>query len=181
MSNHIRAQFNKEIEAKKKEYGSRLTARMEPKEVIEIGAQWYEDVNTINEAYHMISDSTTPDDTNAYHVACDILDRMPIGNLFPQKKQKYTEVDMEKCKVRLSGLILDRVLEKRTVKILVFEPHHDDFMGSASSILYSNRDNVRTVVYTMTKSGDKRDKVDLTALHRKKEYPQEKGQRVCSM
>lgn len=54
---------------------------MELQEVIEIGAQWYEDVNTINEAYHMISDPTTPDDTNAYYVACDILDRMPIRNL----------------------------------------------------------------------------------------------------
>lgn len=174
MNNHIRAQFDKEIEAKKKEYGSRLTACMELEEVIEIGAQWYEDVNTINEAYHMISDPTTPDDTNAYYVACDILNRMPIGNLFPMEKQKYTKKEMEKCKIKLSELILDRVLEKRTVKILVFEPHHDDFMGSASSILYSNRDSVRTVVYTMTKSGDERDDVDLSELHRKNGMPTRK-------
>lgn len=174
MNNHMRAQYNKEIEEKKKQHADCLTERMGLKEVLEIGAKWYEDINTINEAYHMISDPNTPDDANAYYVACDILCKVPVGNLFPQERQEYTEEDIEKYKVKLSELILERVLDNRTVKILVFEPHHDDFMGSASSILYSDRDSVRTVVYTLAKSGDGRDDVDLSALHRREGMPTRK-------
>ncbi len=169
----MKSQFNKEIESKKKLYGDCLTGSMGLEEVIEIGAQWYEDVNAINEEYCMISDSSTRDDTNAYYVACNILSQIPIENLFPQTKE-YTKEDIEKYKVKLSELIWDRVLDKRTVKILVFEPHHDDFMGSASSVLYSNRDNVRTVVYTMAKSGDERDNIDLSVLHRRIGMPTRK-------
>ena len=173
MNNHMKSQFNKKIESKKKQYGDYLTKHMGLEEVIEIGSQWYEDVNAINEEYCMISDSSTRDDMNAYYVACDILCQVPIENLFPQEKE-YTKEDIEKCKEKLSELIWNRVLDKRTIKILVFEPHHDDFMGSASSILYANRDNVRTVVYTMAKSGDERDEVDLSVLHRRKGMPTRK-------
>lgn len=174
MNNSMNSQFYQEIAARKRKYGDCLTEHMGLREVIEIGSQWYEDVNEINEVYHMISDATTRDDMNAYYIACDILSKVPVGTLFPQENQEYTEDDIEKYKVRLSELIWDRVLDKRTIKILVFEPHHDDFMGSASSILYSDRDNVRTVVYTLAKSGDERDEVDLSALHQRKEMPTRK-------
>ena len=169
-----KSQFDKEIQLKKKQYGDRLTDHMGLKEVLEIGTQWYEDVNEINKAYHMISDPSSLDDMNAYYIACDILGKVPIRNLFPQKECEDTEDDIEKCKVKLSDLILNSVLNRRTVKILVFEPHQDDFMGSASSILYANRDSIQTIVYTMAESGDERDDVDLAVLHKREDLPTKK-------
>lgn len=174
MNNSLSLQFDKEIQLKKKQYGDCLTNQMGLGEVLEIGTRWYEDVNAINEAYHMISDPSSLDDMNAYFIACDILCRVPIRNLFPQQECENAEEDIEKCKVRLSDLILNSVANRRTVKILVFEPHHDDYMGSASSILYADRDRIQTIVYTMARSGDERDDVDLSVLHEREDLPTRK-------
>lgn len=174
MGNNGRSQFDHEIQMSKKKYMDLFTEYMGLQEVLKIAAQWYEDVNEINEKYHMISDPSSLDDMNAYYIACDILSKIPVSNLFTHKGCADCENDLEKNKVRLSDLILNSVLDKRSVKILVFEPHHDDYMGSASSILYANRDNIQTIVYTMAKSGDERDDVDLAVLHEKEGMPTRK-------
>lgn len=174
MENSNIMQFDAEIQSKKKQYGDCLTEHMGLKEVLEIAVRWYEDVNTINEAYYMISDPSSLDEINAYYIACEILHRIPVQNLFPSKEHEGTEDDIEKYKVRLSDLILNSVLDRRAVKILVFEPHHDDFMGSASSILYADRDSIQTIVYTMARSGDERDDVDLAVLHQRGDIPTRK-------
>lgn len=174
MSNDVKLQFENEIEMKRKHYGGCLRQDMGIREVLEIGIRWYEDINAINEAYHMIADPSSLDELNAYYIACDILCKVPVGNLFPQKEGNKNEDDMEKYKVELSNLILNSVQDSRSVKILVFEPHHDDFMGSASNILYANRDSIQTIVYTMAKSGDERDNVDLVFLHERSDLPTRK-------
>lgn len=105
MKNSIKLQFENEINMKKKEYGDCLTQDMGMEEVLEIGTRWYEDVNAINEAYHMIPDPSSLDDMNAYYIACDILCKVPVKNLFPQKEGKDDVDDIEKYKVRLSNAI----------------------------------------------------------------------------
>ncbi len=180
-----RMQFDEEIQLKRKQYGDCLTEEMGRKKILEIAARWYEDINAINEAYHMISDPSSLDELNAYYIACDILSKIPAKNLFSQEEREYLKEDTEKYKAKLSNWILDSVLDRRSVKILVLEPHHDDFMGSASSILYADTDNIQTIVYTMAESGMEkdgftRDKVDLTMLHEQKGLPTRKKTTVTS-
>ena len=163
--NENRSDYDEKIALIKKKYVAQINEKMNTEEIINIGAKWYDEVNTINADYGMIYDASRPDNVNAYYIACDILQMISFKVFFPDKGEDNVEA-AEEYKAMLSDEILKCAMDKRKTKILVFEPHHDDYMGSAATILYADSKNVQTIVYTISKSEDDRDSVDLTKLHK---------------
>lgn len=162
----------KKIDLVKEDYRNRINKEMSRQEIMNIGAEWYEEVNKINLEYGNIQDVDGLDNVNAYFIACEILGKLSNKVFFSDESD--TNMDDEKCKEVLAGEIAEYVMNKRTTKILVFEPHHDDYMGSASTVLYADPQKIQTVVYTMAKSDDDRDNVDLSNLHNSHNVPSKK-------
>lgn len=124
-------------------------------EMLNLALKLYLKVHKLNQKYNKLNDARVLDKMNVYFTLCRIIE---AGYPVPGSAKA-----VEKAKDALSRKLEDMIEERIKNEIVLIEPHHDDALGSAASILFDPLN--RVIVYTMSKSGDERDSVDLSKLH----------------
>ncbi len=169
MNNADRTYENK-LNKIKKDFKSLIRKKMlTHEELIKAAAECYQKINEINFEYRKIFDESAQDNMNAYYIACDIFEEEYYQQEFIGTEDK-SAITSEKAKSECAREILEYVIDKKAVKFFILEPHPDDCLGSASTLLYAESRNVKTVVYTIT-GGDERDGIDLSEIHQSGKVP----------
>lgn len=148
--------YKKELETiYQKEFAARKPTglqKLSEDEMLDMALKLYVKVNALNQRYNKLGNANYPDKWNIYYTICRIIESgYPVwGNA----------KDIELEKDRLSYKLEDMIATRSFNNIVLIEPHHDDALGSASSMLFDPHNYV--TVYTMSKSDDIRDQVDLS-------------------
>lgn len=135
-------------------------------EILDTAVEIYEKIDEINNKYGMLNNPNQIDELNAYYTVCRIIESGDISDKYFGHHFDILDFDeLEAIKQKLAKKLITALEEKKLDMILVIEPHHDDALGSSSSFLFDT--NGIVTLYTIAKSDDSRDDVNLSEIWKK--------------
>lgn len=158
MNTQIQENYNKALNNINQKYeGELYNSKNSFDCILTHAVKLYNEQRELNISYNLIQDKSSIDHLAIYYIAEKILAHNPtIATNLEDNSISKVEI--------LSEKICLKIQDVNVTAILAFEPHHDDFLGSASGLFFASPKTVQTTVYTLAKSDDARDDVDLTNL-----------------